>query len=651
MEQHKLLNLNGEYVKLYVTTNQTLPKLLKNSGSLVVFHDINYNKYLGYNNFSFSYKENTEGINYINTDKNVNNNILFGTLFNNYNNNVNSNSSDNSESSEESQNKSLSYLGEIEYKENSNIYKNEGNYLYLGNELIASGWGFDNKNQKDLAIQHLTIIPQYLYKFGKILNKEIEVRSKFQKDIEDLEYLTSTSDISKNYIEIEHFPFYKDVENENKIYIKDIPQILSPKNQAEYKDLEITNDGINQKFIINSVSNNDLYKKEGNIVYVPVGSKLSSYELSFNYYPNNSGNFTKIKYLSLKENGEYENEVINDISPILINNENNSYKFTLTKSYTNNNITLSYNKEYHVVKDLKLTIAETPAENYKNYGGESSIKNIMSTENIIKEHDISIDTLKIIPKYLFYYQVKNVIEPKYYMNDRHNGNSFNINFLNNDFTNVNYEYIYDNKITINYNLGNNSSNYYLFAFGIPSLYNIKEILIKNNQGKCKNISNNFKILNNYKIKSNPKINNNTNNINYNVIFSIYDISNIGNNIEITIELLENNLINVNSSGINGEYKNIFNENNFKYIKFLNYTNNDGLNGFYYFNDDKSIYYKDEQTGKYVKNDNIVDYLKYILPDEISSEEEYGRIINDYINAYIGYYDSMIEDLLDINLQQ
>ena len=45
MEQYKLLNLNGEYVKLYVTTNQTLPKLLKNSGSLVVFHDINYNNY------------------------------------------------------------------------------------------------------------------------------------------------------------------------------------------------------------------------------------------------------------------------------------------------------------------------------------------------------------------------------------------------------------------------------------------------------------------------------------------------------------------------------------------------------------------------------------------------------------------------------
>ena len=37
--QNKLIRIDGEYVKLYVTTNKTLPKLLKNTGSLIVYHD------------------------------------------------------------------------------------------------------------------------------------------------------------------------------------------------------------------------------------------------------------------------------------------------------------------------------------------------------------------------------------------------------------------------------------------------------------------------------------------------------------------------------------------------------------------------------------------------------------------------------------
>ena len=38
-DKNKLVKIDGEYVKLYVTTNKTLPKLLKNTGSLIVYHD------------------------------------------------------------------------------------------------------------------------------------------------------------------------------------------------------------------------------------------------------------------------------------------------------------------------------------------------------------------------------------------------------------------------------------------------------------------------------------------------------------------------------------------------------------------------------------------------------------------------------------
>ena len=37
----QILNINGQYIKFFVTTNATLPTILKNSGSAVVHHDVN----------------------------------------------------------------------------------------------------------------------------------------------------------------------------------------------------------------------------------------------------------------------------------------------------------------------------------------------------------------------------------------------------------------------------------------------------------------------------------------------------------------------------------------------------------------------------------------------------------------------------------
>ena len=37
----QILNINGQYIKFFVTTNATLPAILKNSGSAVVHHDVN----------------------------------------------------------------------------------------------------------------------------------------------------------------------------------------------------------------------------------------------------------------------------------------------------------------------------------------------------------------------------------------------------------------------------------------------------------------------------------------------------------------------------------------------------------------------------------------------------------------------------------
>lgn len=67
-QQNKFVKIDGEYVKLYVTTNSTLPKLLKNTGSLIVYHKATNDNQLYLGNeliaggWGFSSKENQEAL-------------------------------------------------------------------------------------------------------------------------------------------------------------------------------------------------------------------------------------------------------------------------------------------------------------------------------------------------------------------------------------------------------------------------------------------------------------------------------------------------------------------------------------------------------------------------------------------------------------
>lgn len=102
--QNKLVKIDGEYVKLYVTTNKTLPKLLKNTGSLIVYHD--------------------------------------GVL---------SNTNDNTPI----------------------------NYLYLGNNLISSGWGLHKEVQRNDT--------EYFFNYGNDYNqKHIGASDEFNHNYYDI---------------------------------------------------------------------------------------------------------------------------------------------------------------------------------------------------------------------------------------------------------------------------------------------------------------------------------------------------------------------------------------------------------------------------------------------------------------------------------
>lgn len=162
--QNKFIKIDGEYVKLYVTTNKTLPKLLKNTGSLIVYHDA----------------------------------VL-------------------------------------------NVEKNDTplNYLYLANNLIASGWGFHKENQRDYAEyffnygkdysgDHISEnSEQYSHNYYNVVNKLYDVLS-FWDGIESGQSDKKYKDYANNQIPLVD----KDVIREYELYFED---------DKKYNDVEITN--------------------------------------------------------------------------------------------------------------------------------------------------------------------------------------------------------------------------------------------------------------------------------------------------------------------------------------------------------------------------------------------------------------------------
>lgn len=171
MEQYNLLKLNGEYVKLYISTNPNLPRLVKNSGSLVVYHDlysdinIQNNLYSIYNPLLEKDNNNNKYLKIYNRSKDngdpYNNDTTRTIDF--YNIGI---TGENGDTLVESPyftdpDSKIIYNG-FERINYNDLLNNKSNYLYLGNELIAGGWGFLNKTQRDLAIKELLYIPQWL---------------------------------------------------------------------------------------------------------------------------------------------------------------------------------------------------------------------------------------------------------------------------------------------------------------------------------------------------------------------------------------------------------------------------------------------------------------------------------------------------------
>ena len=536
---NKLLKLNNEYVKLYITSNKELPELLKNSGSLIVYRE----------NSNTSVGEDTSS--------------------------GQTNGSNNSDSSEHH----INELSELTIESINDSNNNGTNYLYLGNELIASGWGFDNIKQKNAAINYLTTLPTHINSIVDVLNNIINSIN----NNENL-YITKDSDLGSYkdlYISTSNFPssILVDKNNEKNILIKDLPQLL---NKATYKEEEITK----VEYSIVNEDGNNIEDKDNNInniirddinkcFYVPYNYAKLYLQLKIKLNLNDVGDITNIKFntYTIKINNTNINTDNYILSIEKDNNTNNTQIITIAKKFTNiDNI---------IDPDIYITFNKT--NNYKNYpdSTDNSLNNLYSIENIIPEHTVrinnSFERYKIIPTYEIYYSttllenssVTNI--PEYDQPWAYIGNiqDFSIPSLN-DFKKV--LIVNENNVTFNIEITNDR---YLLIFMIPKLYNINKIMLCSSNNKIKqNILGEFKILYDYGVN--------------NIIYTIIDFDN-DNNYYLKFELSKNN-INNNTNTLSEININLLDQN---IINNTYYLSSDDFDGSHWFNGPENNYILDD----------------------------------------------------------
>ena len=164
------------------------------------------------------------------------------------------------------------------------------NYIYLGNEFLASGYGF---LCKDMRIKAENIIEKYDETINA-LKKSDETEQNDRK-----EQIQNIWDTINKYVIIDGGDISKTTVNVNGSLVN-TKDILLYGEEAKYKNLEITN--ISVKINGESVKNND--------INLPIGTRIKTIDIDIEYDINDSGGIDKIEVIH--KNLNYEGQIIQD---------------------------------------------------------------------------------------------------------------------------------------------------------------------------------------------------------------------------------------------------------------------------------------------------------------------------------------------------
>jgi len=354
------------------------------------------------------------------------------------------------------------------------------NYVYLGNEFLASGYGFLCKDMRDDAENIVKVYNKTIQRLDKADNDEVLARKQADENIVD-EF--------KNYVAKNGGPIENTTVTINNVKIP-TKDIILYGEEAKYDDLQIVEYSI-------KINGNSTYY-DNNTLLCPIGSTINNISISITTKDNDSGGIERLKVLhNALLYSDIENELNEDIEAVIIDyncdydyniEDEVSPKYNLHKWYYSNTLTsdLLINEEKEeIIKGLYLYVKETPRSAYKFYPRlyeKNPEWKIISAGNIIKSHKIELSNLLNV-------------KPQYYIKwiDKWGESPDFNNLINAGVNNINDQHVaalnnfkdYElTEITINPSNTNNNESQYELYIAIPSNFRLeKAYIIENNLNK------------------------------------------------------------------------------------------------------------------------------------------------------------------------
>ena len=267
------------------------------------------------------------------------------------------------------------------------------NYLYLGNELIASGYGVSTIQRRD----KLSYIADHYDDDYAYHTRYIDFSFAYTTYVGD--YILSYFD---NYIQKDGSVSFTTIEYHNdatdtyeEASLKDI---IFTGPDAQYNDIDVsTVSYINTDYGDYKINNND------NVTYLPIGVNINSVVTYIDATQNDSGGIANIKYDYTYFTNINKSVLTNTFIPGTVI-DNAYYKIRIEHIYDNINGKYYVSQEgiNDVITDITMAINGSRQKKYYPFLEEKGI-HVYSDANIIKDHNIHLNDVKVYGKHTMFY--------------------------------------------------------------------------------------------------------------------------------------------------------------------------------------------------------------------------------------------------------
>ena len=371
------------------------------------------------------------------------------------------------------------------------------NYIYLGDEFLASGYGFSTIQYRNTGERIIRTYDNTI----RALKKADADEKKAREDEDEKLWENFEKYVAINGGPIENTIVNFDGDATKRIRTRDI---ILYGEEAQYLDLNVS------EVIITLYDNNGYaYKAENNVCVFPFGAVVSSISIEIIGSDNDSGglnylevlhdfhhkdtNYDEREGIIIKYDTDVDNKIViaDNIDP-----QYNVHKWFYFKQLNSSTLEFIVDEEKNnVIKDVYLYVKETPRANYKFYPGLLNCKYIDSDENVklvssgnaIKNHKVNLGvTLDVKPQYYIMYNFQQSLSLDNFSDDK----ILPLNMTEDSFT-----------TDVNIYLDHNTNEEYKYIqIAVPINFALRKLyLVKNNLEKF-NLTGAI-----YKVKSNTSL--------------------------------------------------------------------------------------------------------------------------------------------------